>query len=425
MNHKALLLLLLFFSCAGFAQRGPQPLCYFGSPRNTWQGALLLNDSTRLEFFFDINTSNGKTGIKIYNGEEVISVSEVTSTKDSLKFKMPVFDSEFKLARVLSRDPGEDVLSGVWINHARRTKNILGFTAHTVKTKPVSLCGQCNSFAGKWETTFSPGVKDDEYAAVGIFTNAHCWDLIYGTFLTETGDYRYLSGFTGVDKDDTIMRLQCFDGAHAFLFTGKKQTDGTIDGDFYSGAYWHEKWTAKRNDRFELRDPDSLTFLKPGSDKIDFTFKDLEGKPVSLHDEKFKNKVVIVQLMGSWCPNCMDETKFFAELYKKYKNKGVEIIALAFEKDTAFAKAKSNLERLKKKYGIGYDILITQKTGKDQASDALPMLNAVMAFPTTIYVDKQGRIRKIYTGFYGPGTGEYFYRFENTTLDFLNKLIAE
>jgi thiol-disulfide isomerase/thioredoxin len=384
-----------------------------------WRAVLQLNDT--IELPFNLEVKNG--GMEIINAGERIRIDSVIfrSHPDSLNFVMPVFDSEFRCSLA-----GDTLLSGVWINHARKTKNVIPFTARYGQTYRIWPDGaHAWGLNGKYEATFSAGTPD-ESRAIGLFETrpvrmkegiVH----VTGTFLTETGDYRYLEG---ASRDFTTV-LTCFDGSHAFLFRCVDDLKGNLRGDFYSGAHWHETWSAMRNDKFELRNPDSLTFLKPGTDRVDFTFRDLEGQPVSLHDEKFKNKVVVVQLMGSWCPNCMDETRLFSGLYTKYRSQGLEIIALAFEKDTGFAKAKANLERLKRKYHIGYEILITQKTGKDQASDALPMLNAVMAFPTTIYIDKKGRVRKIYTGFSGPGTGEYYDRLVDETTSFLVKLLRE
>jgi thiol-disulfide isomerase/thioredoxin len=388
-----------------------------------WRAVLQLNDS--IELPFNIEVKNGY--MEVINAEERIRIDSVIfkANPDSLNFVMPVFDSEFRC-----RLDGDSLLEGVWINRARKTKNVIPFKARYGENYRIwpRLQHWNADISGRWEVTFSPG-KSDSTKAVGIFRKVPLKSFkegkgitrMCGTFLTETGDYRYLEGASM----DWFTVLTCFDGAHAFLFKFRSDLYGEVRGDFYSGSHWHQKWIAKRNDKFELRNPDSLTFLKPGYDKIDFQFKNLEGKTVSLQDEKFKNKVVIVQLMGSWCPNCMDETKFLSELYKKYKNMGVEIIALAFEKDTAFAKAKSLLERLKKKYNIGYEILITQKTGKDQASSVLPMLNSVMAFPTTIFIDKKGRVRKIYTGFTGPGTGHHYDKLVDETRLFLDKLIKE
>lgn len=381
-----------------------------------WQGSLQLNDSTELPFNFEVKYDMGIYTVDFINAEERISTNEIAIQKDSVFIKMPVFDSEFRCVKK------GDSLKGVWVNYARQTKNIIPFEAKYGKY--YLFYNQSNylkniDITGRWETTFSPYTKDVS-RALGIFKMKDVY--LTGTFLTETGDYRFLQGEQcGLYK----IALSCFDGSHAFLFTGEVKGDSIINGHFYSGAHHHETWVAKRNDNFQLRNPDSLTYLKPGFSKIDFNFKNLEGKNVSLQDEKFKNKVVIIQIMGSWCPNCMDETKFLAPFYDKYNSKGLEVVALAFERTDDFNKAVNNIQRSKTRFNAKYEFLITMKTGKDQASEALPMLNEVMAFPTTIYIDKKGVVRKIYTGFNGPATGDAHTKFVEDTTRFVEKLLAE
>ncbi len=391
-----------------------------------WHGILQLNDSlmTPLEVHFELKNSSGKWSMVIINAEERILADEIILKSDSIFIKMPVFDSEFKCALEAGEKPGEgNTIKGVWINHARKTKNTIPFTAYIctpackqeLETKYSDFTG-----IGIWECDFSPGTKNASKAK-GIFSQPDPAKLPSGTFLTETGDYRFLSGNYSGDR----LYLSCFDGSHAFLFTGTIKGDSIVDGHFYSGAHHHEPWVAKRNDNFQLRNPDSLTYLKPGFTKVDFNFKNLEGKNVSLQDEKFKNKVVIIQIMGTWCPNCMDETKFLAPFYDKYNSKGLEVVALAFERTDDFNKAVNNIQRSKTRFNAKYEFLITMKTGKDQASEALPMLNEVMAFPTTIYIDKKGVVRKIYTGFNGPATGEAHTKFVEETTHFVEKLLSE
>lgn len=383
-----------------------------------WRGELQLNDSTRLPFNFEVKYDLGIYSIDFINAEERISTSEISIQKDSVIIKIPVFDSEFRVKMI-----GDTIMYGSWINYARKNKNVIPFKAHhnqkyRFETKATDYF-KAIDLSKNWEVTFSPNSKDVS-KAIGKFIQNNL--LINGTFLTETGDYRFLEGQQGAFNK---ISLSCFDGSHAFLFTGEVKGDSIVNGHFYSGSHWHEPWVAVRNDKFQLRNPDSLTYLKPGFTKVDFSFKNTEGKTVSLSDEKYKNKVVIVQLTGTWCPNCMDETKFLAPFYEKYKSQGLEIVALAFERTDDFAKAVSNVNRTKAKFNVNYDFLITMKTGAEQASEALPMLNKVMAFPTTIYIDKKGVVRKIYTGFNGPATGDEYTKFVEQTTLFVEKMLKE
>ncbi|MBI3501448.1 MAG: TlpA family protein disulfide reductase [Bacteroidetes bacterium] len=381
-----------------------------------WRGILTLVDSTGLilPFNFDLTFQNDSTKITIHNAEEKIIVNEISFSNDSVFIRMPVFDSEFRC-----KISGDTLLEGNWYNHSRKDKNVIPFKAVYGETNRFD-CPEYDKnflFEGKWKCLFSPNQPDSSYA-IGVFRQtAHG---ATGTFLTETGDYRYLEGCVF----GNYMLLSCFDGSHAFVFHAQILEDSTIWGEFYSGIHHQETWLANKDSTFRLRNADSLTFLKKSFPKVDFTFPNPENKKVSLSDEKYKNKVVILQIMGSWCPNCMDETIFLSELYNKYKSQGVEIIGLCFEKADAFEKAKENVLRLQHKFNAGYDFLITGFNPKD-ADKALPMLNHVMSFPTTIIIDRKGNVRKIHTGYSGPATGSEHEKEKAEMISFIESLLKE
>ncbi|MEO6904178.1 MAG: TlpA disulfide reductase family protein, partial [Bacteroidia bacterium] len=378
-----------------------------------WRGVLQLNDSTELPFNFEIIKTAQSFRMEIINVNERIIADELTFKADSLFIKMPIFDSEFRLKIM------DTALTGNWINYARQNDNTIAFKA--IYNEPKRFITTNNSTLKtkeRWKVIFEPNTKN-EYSSVGEFNFNN--GKATGTFTTETGDYRYLEGVLDKGK----FMVSCFDGAHAFLFTAYKRIDSLINGQFYSGKHSYEKWVAVQNDTFELRDPEKLTYLKDSKSTLNFSFKNLEGTTVSLTDKRFKNKVVIVQLMGSWCPNCMDETKFLAKFYDQYQPKGLEIVGLAFERTSDFNKSVANVTRLKNRFNAHYEFLITGKTDANQASEALPILNKVMAFPTTIIIDKKGRVRKIYTGFYGPATGNKYDQYVEQTTLFIEKLLKE
>ena len=103
--------------------------------------------------------------------------------------------------------------------------------------------------------------------------------------------------------------------------------------------------------------------------------------------------------MGTWCPNCLDETTYLSSLYNSFKDDGLEIIALAFERTKTKEKALENIKKLKEKTSAGYEFLLGGATRKDKAAEMLPMLNHIMSYPTAIFIDKNGEIRRIHTGF--------------------------
>lgn len=380
-----------------------------------WYIAMDLGEET-LPFNIDLEYKTDHFELWVMNSEERIHVKDISFKEDSIFIRMPFFDSEFR--GVIE---SKDRFSGNWYNFNKGVDYFIPF---------VAIQGRENRFRdvsderltrieGNWEVTFSPGVEGDEYKAVGSFEQfgSH----LMGTFMTETGDYRFLDGLAYNDS----LYLSCFDGAHAFLFKAALDESDTLKGLFWSGTHWSEPWLATRNEMFELRHPDSLTYLKEGYDSFDFTFPDVDSNMVSLSDEKFQDKVVIVQIMGTWCPNCLDETMLYVDLYNEFNTSGLEIVSLAFEASPEFAKASENVRRLRDRIHVSYDMLVAGVSNKKKASETLPMLNHVMSYPTSIFIDRSGRIRRIHTGFYGPGTGDHYVRYVEELKGYLQMLLDE
>jgi thiol-disulfide isomerase/thioredoxin len=407
MIKRNLIVIILFFIFSNY---------YTQVKFGIWRGVLLLNSEKQIELPFNFEITKELPGVQIaiFNAQEKINIDDVVLTNDSLNFKMPIFDTEFKTQLI-----NDSTIKGQWINHTKKDNNSIEFTAHYGNKNRFNLQATNSNFFynKKWEVTFSPNTTDSS-KAVGLFNSFNGTENTAGTFLTETGDYRYLEG---VESNHTLY-LSCFDGSHAFLFIAKKNCE-TLNGDFYSGNTWHENWIAKHNDSFKLKDPESLTFLKNSNSKIEFSFHNSNDQKISLSDAKYKNKVVIIQIMGSWCPNCMDETAYLSKLYKQYHNKGLEIIGLAYERTSNNEKAKSNISRLSKRFDVGYEILITGLTGKDKAAESLPFLNNVMAFPTTIILDRKHQVKSIYTGFNGPATGKAYELYIHKTEELITNLL--
>jgi len=373
-----------------------------------WLVELDVKDNQVLPFNLKVNKKDdGNYAMQIFNAEEVIDVDEIEIKGDSIIIQTPVFEGY--LAGTFTKDSiqGQFIIGS--LDRVVPFKAIYGiedrFELKNNKTD--------RNVSGIWETYFSPDLEA-EYVGKGIFLQED--NKVTGTFRTATGDYRFLDGVLDGDS----LKLSAFDGAHAFLFNAKI-TDSTMNGVFYSGNHFKEPFVATRNDGFELPDPDSLTFLKEGYDKLAFTFPDVEGNMISLSDKKYQDKVVLVQLMGTWCPNCLDETKFLVDYLKD--NNDIEVIGLAFESAKTEEIAKKGIKRLKDRVEVTYPILLAQygTYDKQKAQEKLPMLNHVLSYPTTIFIDKKGDVRKIHTGFNGPATGEKYEEFKS---DF-NSLIAE
>lgn len=267
---------------------------------------------------------------------------------------------------------------------------------------------------------FSPDSDQGIYFAKGIFEQDG--QKVTGTFRTKIGDYRYLEGIMNGNE----LKMSAFDGAHAFLFVATVN-DNKLNGVFYSGNNWRAFFEGKQNDDYELPDATTLTKMRDDNEPFAFSFPDENGHIVSLTDKQFQDKVVVVQLMGTWCPNCLDESVFFSEFSKLNSEKDVEFVALAFETAKTDSLAFAGIKRLKDRLGIDYPILLAQHgtTDKIEAQKKLPMLTQVVSYPTTIFIDKKGKVRRIHTGFNGPATGEKYMEFKNEFTVFVNELLKE
>jgi thiol-disulfide isomerase/thioredoxin len=260
-------------------------------------------------------------------------------------------------------------------------------------------------------------LSSNPYPAVGMFEIGD--DYVHGTFMTETGDYRFLHGFFSGDS----LVLSAFDGSHAFLFTAKQIND-TIRGMFYSGNHYKTDWIAVKNEQATLSNPNSLTYFED-SRPFQFTFPDLNRNFYSFPNHINSTKVTIVMLMGSWCPNCIDEALFFKEVQQKYGADQLKIIALCYEAGDDEKHWYECVQKLRDLHNFPFIFLVAGKANKSLAHQHFPMLNNVISFPTTFYIDKKGDVRKIYTGFYGPATKTYFDSFKKETFELLDTLIAE
>jgi len=374
-----------------------------------YRAELKVNDSLNLPFNFEVISENE---LHVFNAEEVIEVKAIEYKNDSVYIQMPVFEG-FMVAII-----EDESLKGRFVKPS--LNRVMEFKAEKGNDRFDAVEEPDSNISGNWETVFSPNSEDDKYIAKGIFKQDE--NKVTGTFRTTTGDYRYLEGVLNGNR----LQLSTFDGAHAFLFTAEVK-DSTINGMFYSGNHWKEPFTAKRNNTFKLPDANQLTYLKEGYDTVAFSFPDENGNMVSLNDERFKNKVVLIQIMGTWCPNCLDESKYYSEFYKNNKDQDLEIVALAFEYVKTPEKAFNNIKRLKQDVGIEYPVLLAQhgSASKVKANKKLPMLNHVLSYPTTIFIDKKGVVRKIHTGFNGPATGEKYIEFKKGFEGFIGELLME
>ncbi len=321
------------------------------------------------------------------------------------------YDSEL----IIRPDHDGTSLSGKWKKRTSKTNSVeMRFSA----TREIDWVPDSpQEFLGRWSVKF----ESSEDPAVAVFQLDDTRQRIQGTFLTTTGDYRFLHGHV----DDGQLALSCFDGSHAFLFKGRRDERGNIVGDFWSSNTWHESWLAIRDSQASLPDAFAQTNISDQAELQELAFPDLDGKPRRLDDPAFAGKARIIYVFGSWCPNCHDAAAYFAELEKRFGDRGLSILGLAFELTGEFERDAKQVRTYLERHGAGYPVLIAGLADKEKASAALPLLDRVRSYPTTIFIDSKNQIRAVHTGFAGPATGSEYLSLQTKFEKLIENLLSE
>jgi thiol-disulfide isomerase/thioredoxin len=397
MRHSILFILcvLILASCIEIAEP------FSKLPPGVWRAELELDEGVYLPFNFEvIYDASDNLAIKLINGEERIEVGGVAFGKnkkllDTIRMEFTLMDSYI---RGIYK---ENVIEGYWTVNYKENYRV-PFVAYfgqrhrfTQTTKAPVM-----DVAGKWKTTFEVETPD-AYPAIGEFKTDR--NKVTGTFLTETGDYRYLDGEVQGDQ----FMLSCFDGSHAFLFTADITESESMIGKFYSGSHYQTNWIANRDESAELANPYEMSKAISESEVINFSLPSTDGSIITLDDDRYKGKPKLIKIMGTWCPNCLDESKFLLEYKKENPEVDIPIIAIAFERYRDEEKALRVLANYKERLKIPYEIVYGGYYDKAEATAALGFLDEVISYPTLIFVNADNQITKVHTGFAGPATSQY------------------
>jgi len=401
------ILLLSSLSCIKLGEH------YTGIPPGIWRGVLVLSEESEvfdektkgeLPFNFEvIYATPDSFYIVLHNGEERIVVNDISmgvnrrTARDTIRIDFPVYDSH------IEAQCEEDAIEGWWVVHNRKDYRI----------KFKALHGQSYRFfqtpdppaanlTGKWDCRFEIETENPT-RAIGEFVQDG--NHITGTFLSATGDDRFLEGVVNGDR----LHLSVFDGSHAYLYEAKILPGGQLAGIYRSGNHYKTYWEGNRSDSIEaiaLGDPLTLTQMKDDA-PFQITLPDSKGNIIDLSKGVYSGKPKIVQIMGTWCPNCRDETTFLLDYLKQHPDPGFELLGIAFERHTDTTKALAAIETYRQKLGIPYPIVYGGSNDKNKAAETLPMLDKVVAYPTLIFLDKDNKVVAIHTGFSGPATSGY------------------
>jgi thiol-disulfide isomerase/thioredoxin len=383
--------------------------------QGTWRGEI-YSIGGKLPINFVVGEGKkDKIPIQIQNGAEKFSFGDAYFRNDSLIIPFDLYDSEL----VFGINSKEN-LKGFWLK--RRNGSVIGSLKVEANWGSVerfrNLFEPKVKVEGKWKTDF---IGDDGKPSVGVGVFEQNGSQVTGTFLRTSGDYRFMQGNVSGDS----LFLSYFDGSAVYLMKAKVNSNNSFSGIFYSGFSGKRIVKGLLDSKATLPDLKSLTRLKEGTNSIQISLPSPSGQIISLSDDRFKNKVVVVELMGSWCPNCLDESRYLAPFYKKNQLKGIEMLGIAFEYSSDLKISGPKIENFRKRIGIDYPIVFAGQPNDETISKVLPNLEKLNGYPTTFIIDKKGIVREIHTGFSGPGTGVYYtdwiHEFEKTIQKLLNE----
>ena len=146
---------------------------------------------------------------------------------------------------------------------------------------------------------------------------------------------------------------------------------------------------------------------------------------VSSTDEQFRGKVVVIDIFGTWCPTCHDAAPSLVRFYREYHDRGLEIVGLAYEVSGDSTVDNALVKRYRDKFGIEFPLLLAGINITSATAATLPQLEGFTAYPTTIFIGRDGTVRRIHAGFYGPATGAQHDRMIRDFTSFIEELLEE
>jgi len=272
------------------------------------------------------------------------------------------------------------------------------------------------NLVGRWDAIFFQDLGTSP--RVFEFRNGHAG--IEGTLISSTSDYGPFSGTASADS----FAIGYFDGSFVYLLTGTLQGD-TLRGVFHAGLRTQTPWRAVRSTGApHLKSPTEIT----SADTVEpfrFRFPDLQGRVIRNDDPRFKGKVVLVDIFGSWCPTCHEGTPELIRLYNRHRGRGLEIVGLAFEVSGDTAVDGPLVRRYRDKFRIPFPLLLAGSSDVEAIEAALPQLHGAGAFPTIVFLGRDGRVRRVHAGFHGLAAAPQHQRQVREFEEEIEKLLNE
>ncbi|HCT23768.1 MAG TPA: hypothetical protein DIW54_10750 [Chitinophagaceae bacterium] len=338
-----------------------------------------------------VQTGNGLE-LFFVNGEERFSGGLVDYQQDTLHAQLDLFEQSL----LVYKDTDGQYQGLLKRNKGNAPPTRFSLAKSDERFLPIPDSTKQYQIASKYRLLFPNGTKID--TAVAVFRQHGA--LLQASILRITGDARYLTGRV----DGRKFRLSSFIGGSVTAYEGEFREDGSLVG-YTIGPRNKQLFTGIADASASLPDAYALTKLQPDREQLRFQLKNAVGEIISNDDERFKGKPLIVTIGGTWCPNCMDEAGFLGKWYAQHRTKGIEVLGIMYERDTSTAYVQKAFTRFANRFNINYPLVLGGLADKQEVVKTLPDLQTFLAFPTTFFIGKDGKVKAIHTGFSGPATG--------------------
>ncbi len=382
------------------------------SPVGLWDATITFNGQD-IPFRLQIAGDGSNIQGWLFNGDDKVVASGASFHDGSLVLN---FDS---YAAKLEAKLQDGALVGQYGPMLKKTYPIAAHRHPAAESRTI-VGPLPPSINGLWEVAVKSGKGEQAWRL--IVQQKSALD-VSAAILRVDGD---TGALTGSYKDGKFV-LSHFSGGRPSLVILTPSSDGTLAVNM-TDLHGSSQLTATRPDVARAKglpppaDPDHHTTVKDASEPFKFSFPDLNGKTVSNTDARFQGKVVLVNITGSWCPNCHDEAPFLAEMYRKYRSQGLEVVALSFEEGDQLTNPV-RLRAFMKEYGIDYTVLLGGTPDDRDAKLTQPVnLNS---WPTTFFLGRDGRVRFVHAGFPGPASGELYRQATHEFSSQVESLLAE
>lgn len=386
-------------------------------PTGIWRGFIKNPSGEEVAFAVEIKREGNRISGALLNGDERTPSSSGSIEGNTLRLRYDYYDGE--LTAVIDGGELRGDFSRQW--QKRTLKRELRATRSEAKAAPARAGAD---LSGEWVLRVGEAPKISYWRAA--FKQAG--GEVRGTIIPMSGDWGEIAGSLADDQ----LSLNRFDGINSRVLKARLTPQGKLEGYVDLGLFDPKR--AVLAERIEavspeliagLPDPNQYTRLANPAEPLRFSFPDLEGKIVSAADQRFKNKVVVVTITGSWCPNCHEEAPLLQEFYERYRAEGFEVVALAFEYTGERSRDLEQVKIFGQRHRLTYPLLLAGSTEEGEVGRKLPQLVNFGAYPTAIFIGRDGLVRRIHSGFEGKATGDRYTRLKAEYEAQIKELLAE